>query len=137
MSNVDELITVAFKKVKFTRGKKQERIERIRWIKEVYDSSRNKLDYWRNNQLCIKIDSIFAHIEAIFNDRSIFKSLDTQEKVIILFMFYCLDFGDSVQVLDEDFRWLYYNRYHLVDSAHFGVAHSIILCCPTVRDIFI
>lgn len=132
---VDELIANAFKRVKFTRGKKQERIERIKWIREVYGCNRNKLDYWRNNQRCISIDSVFTRIESIFNDRSLFKSLDIYEKVLILFMFYSLDFGDSVQVSDEDFWWLYYNRYHLVDTTSYEVAHDIILRCPIIRDI--
>ena len=134
--DLDELITNAFKKVKFTRGKKQERIEQIKRIKRAHDSNRNKLDYWRDNERCIKVDFVFAHIEAIFNDRSLYKRLDTWEQVIILFMLYCCDFGDSVQVTDEDFRWLKEVKYHLVEVAPFGVAHSILLCCPTIRDIF-
>lgn len=128
MDNLNEFVVTTFKKVKFTRGKKEERIERLDWIKRVFNS--NCMDM----SLREKADYFFARIGVLFNERSFFKRLSPYEQRVIVFLFYCLDFGDSVQVSDEDFRWLRYVKNRLPDLASFPLAYNILYYCPTIPN---
>ena len=88
-----------FKIIKFTRGKKEERLNHLKNIQNSYSNSH----LYNKSYEAAKAYELFCKTEAVINDRSTYKSLDNTLKVGILYMFLLCDFGDSISFSESDY----------------------------------